>query len=307
MCLTAISSARSQTYPQKPVSIIIPVAAGVGADVIARILGERLSHRWNQQVLIINRPGGSGAIGAQAAAIASPDGYTLYMAVSSGFVVIPETKSKWPVDLSVDFVTIGLISDQPMIIAVTPSLGINTLGEFIEYAKTRPNEVLYGASRLSVPHLTGELLNVRANIKLRHIPTTGAAKVLQDILSGNLHAVTDSVPGIKGAIQNGTIKALAFTGDKRLDSFPDLPLASETLPNFHVKGWFALMAPANTPETVITQVRSDLRTALEDPSLRRRYNDIGTFPRPSSIEQTMAFIKTEQELWRPIVRQIGDQ
>ncbi len=258
-------------------------------------------------MVIVNRPGGSGSIAAQAAASANPDGYTLYMAVSSGFVVIPETSSKWPVDLATDFVTIGLISDQPMIIAVTPSLGVNTLSEFIDLARRRPGEILYGASRLSVPHLTGELLNARAGIKLRYIPTLGAAKVMQDIMNGNLQAVTDSVPGIRGALRNGTVKALAFTGEKRLQSFPDLPLASETLPDFHVRGWFALMAPANTPELIVSQIRDDLRWTLEDPGLRKRYEEIGTFPHPASIEETHAFIKAEQDMWRPIVRQIGAQ
>jgi tripartite-type tricarboxylate transporter receptor subunit TctC len=229
------------------------------------------------------------------------------MAVSSGFAVIPETKSKWPVDLATDFTTIGLISEQPMIIAATPSLGVNTLAEFIDYVKQRPGDVLYGASRLSVPHLTGELLNERAGIKMRYIPTVGAAKVMQDILNGNLHAVTDSVPGIRGAIQNGTVKALAFTGDKRLASYPDLPLASETLPDFHVKGWFVLMGPANMPEAVVSQIRRDLREILQDPELRRRYEASGTFPRPATIEQTLAYIKAEQDLWRPIVRQVGTE
>lgn len=304
-CLCSASSLFAQGYPNRAVSIVAPVAPGTGADVIARILADRLTQRWKQQVVVVNRPGGGGAIGAQAAAMATPDGYTLYMAVSSGFVVQPESKTKWPVNLATDFTTIGLISDQPMIFAATPSLGASTLAEFIEIAKRRPNEILYGAQRLSVPHLTGELLNLRAGLKMGYIPTTGAAKVMQDILSGNLHAVVDSVPGIAGALRAGTVKALAFTGEKRLDSYPELPLAAETLPGFHVKGWFVLMAPAHTPEAIVAQVAEDLRATLSDPSLRQRFEDIGTFPRPSSLEQTMAFIKAEQDLWRPIVRQIG--
>jgi tripartite-type tricarboxylate transporter receptor subunit TctC len=256
-------------------------------------------------VLIVNKPGGGGAIGAQAAAMAQPDGYTLYMAVSSGFIVQPESKTKWPVSLDKDFVTIGLISDQPMIFAAAPSLGASTLAEFIEIVKRRPGEILYGAQRLSVPHLAGELLNLRAGIKMGYIPTAGAAKVLQDIMNGNLQVDVDSIPGIAGALRSGTVKALAFTGEKRLDSYPDLPLASETLPGFHVKGWFVLMAPAQTPEAIVSQVAEDLRETLNDPGLRQRFEDIGTFPRPSSLEQTMAFIKAEQDLWRPVVRQIG--
>ena len=193
VCAGSLVSA--QNYPHKPVSIVVPVAAGVGADVIARILADSLSQRWKQQVLIVNRPGASGAVAAQAAALAPADGYTLFMAVSSAFAVLPETKTKWPVSLATDFATIGLISDQPMIVAVTPSLGVNTLAEFIDLAKRRPGEILYGAPRLSVPHLTGAYLSARADIDLRYIPTQGAAKVLQDIMNGNLHVVVDSVPG----------------------------------------------------------------------------------------------------------------
>jgi tripartite-type tricarboxylate transporter receptor subunit TctC len=299
------AAASAQDYPQRPISLIVPVAPGTGADVIARVLTERLSERWGQQVVVVNRPGASGAIAAQAAAHATPDGYTLYMAVSSAFVVIPETKNKWPVDLATDFTMIGWISDQPMIIAAAPSLGVNTLPEFIDLVKRRPEEVLFGAARLSVPHLTGALLNERAGIKMRYIPTTGAAKVMQDILNGNLHAVTDSVPGIRGAIQNGTVKALAFTGEKRLASYPDLPLASETLPNFYVRGWFVLMAPAKTPERIVERIRADLRATLENPALRARYEQMGTFPRTASVAEIWALVKAEQELWRPIVREIG--
>jgi tripartite-type tricarboxylate transporter receptor subunit TctC len=292
-------------YPDKPVSIIVPVGPGSGPDVIARILADRLTQQWKQQVLIVNRPGGSGIIGAQAAATALPDGYTLYMPLSSAFAVLPESKTKWPVDLATDFATIGLIGDQPMAFAVTPKLGVKTLSEFIDLAKRKPNEILYGASRLSVPHMTGEYLNHRAGIKLGYVPTTGAAKVVQDIMTGNLHVVVDSIPGLAGALQTGEVKALALASDKRLDSYPDVPLVNDTLPNFIAKGWFVLMAPAKTPEPIVRQLGGDLRTALNDPELRKRFEVVGTFPRPSSIEQTNAFIKAEQDQWRPIVRQIG--
>jgi tripartite-type tricarboxylate transporter receptor subunit TctC len=305
LAVSVAAPAPARDYPQRPVSLIIPVAAGTGADVIARVLAEQLGEKWGQQVVIVNRPGGAGAIGAQAAASATPDGYTLYMAVSSAFVVIPETKTKWPVDLATDFVPIGWISDQPMITAVAPSLGVNTLAEFIALAKRKPDDMLFGAARLSVPHLTGALLNERAGIKMRYIPTVGAAKVMQDILNGNLNVVTDSVPGIRGSIQNGTVKALAFTGEKRLTSFPDLPLASETLPNFNVRGWFVLMAPAKTPEDIVKQAREDLRETLEKPALRARYEQMGTFARPTStVQEVQSLIEAEKNLWRPIVRQI---
>lgn len=292
-------------HPEKPVTIIVPVGPGSGPDVIARILADRLTSQWKQQVLIVNRPGGSGIIGAQAAIQAAPDGYTLYMPLSSAFAILPESKVKLPVDLATDFATIGLIGDQPMIFAVTPKLGAKTLAEFIALAKQRPNEILYGASRQSVPHMTGEYLNVRAGIKLGYVPTTGAAKVVQDIMSGNLHMVVDSAPGMAGALQTGEVKALAVASDKRLDNYPDVPLVSDTLPDFQAKGWFVLMAPVKTPEAVVKKLGEDLRTALRNEDLRKRFEVVGTFPRPSTVEETNAFIRTEQAKWRPIVRQIA--
>ena len=305
VCLGVASPASVQSFPDKPVSIIVPFAPGVGADVIIRILADRLTERWKHQVLVVNRPGASGLIAAQAAAAAAPDGYTLYMPVSSNFVVRPKDRAKWPVELPGDFATIGLISEQPMIIAATPSLGVNTLAEFIAYARQRPNEILYGATRLSVPHLTGALLNQRAGIAMRYIPTTGAAKVMQDIMNGNLQVVTDSVPGIRNAMNGGLVKGLAFTGSKRVASFPDLPLASETIPGFRVRGWFALMAPKATPPAIVSQISDDLRSTLSEPALRQRYEQIGTFALPASVEETLNYIKAEQELWAPIVEQIG--
>jgi tripartite-type tricarboxylate transporter receptor subunit TctC len=303
--LCASAPARAQVYPERPVSIIVPVAPGAAPDVIARILADRLGQRWKQQVLVVNRPGGSGVIGSQAAASAAADGYTLYMPLSSAFTIVPESKTKWPVDLMVDFATIGLICDQPMTFAVTPKLAVDTLAEVIALAKRRPNEILYGASRLSVPHMTGEFLNMRAGIKLGFVPTTGAAKVVQDIMSGNLHVVIDSIPGVAGALQAGAVKALAVAGDKRLGNYPDVPLVSDTLPDFRATGWYVLMAPAKVPEPIVRKLGDDLRATLEEPELRSRFEVVGTFARPSSIAQTMAFIKAEQDQWRPIVRQIG--
>jgi tripartite-type tricarboxylate transporter receptor subunit TctC len=303
LACTALPAAAK--YPERPVTIVVSVAPGAGPDVIARVLADRLTHLWKQQVIVLNRPGGGGILAAQAAAAANPDGYTLYMPVSSAFTVAPEGKTKWPVDLATDFAMLGLIGDQPMAIAVVPSLGVKSMSEFIALAKQRPGEILYGATRLSIPHMTGELLQMRAGIKLGYVPTVGAAKVIQDIMSGNLAAVVDSIPGMAGALQSGAVKALAVASDRRLDSHPDVPLLSDTLANADAKGWFVLMAPAKVPEAVLMQLRADLQTVLHDAELKRKFEAIGTFPRPLSLAQTLDYIKAEQDLWRPVVRQIG--
>ena len=294
-------------YPERPVTIVVPVGPGAAPDVIARILADRLTQQWKQQVLIVNKPGGSGIIGAQAAIQAAPDGYTLYMPLSSAFVVLPETRTQLPVDLHTDFTTIGLIADQPMVFAATPKLGAKTLPELIALAKRKPGEILYGASRLSVPHMTGAYFETRAGIQLGYVPTTGAAKVVQDIMNGNLQVYVDSLPGVVGALQSGEIEALAVASDTRLKNYPDLPLVSETLPGFQAKGWFVLVAPANTPQDVVKTLGEALRTALRDDDLRKRFEVIGTFPTPFTVDETNAFIKREQDKWRPIVHQIGTE
>ncbi len=305
VCAWVVTPAFAQDYPQRPVSIVLSTAAGSSPDVIARVLADSLSRLWKHQVLVINRPGGSGLIAARAAASAPADGYSLFMALASAFVVLPESKTKLPVDLDVDFAAIGLVADQPMMFAVSSRLGVGTLPDLIALAKSRPNEILFGASRLSVPHMTGELLNRRAGIKLGYVPTQGGAKVAQDVMNGSLQVYVDSVPAVAGALQDGALKPLAVASERRLDNFPDVPLVSETLPGFQAKGWYALMAQASTPPPVLSKLRADLQVALNDPDLTRRLLDLGTFARPFSIGQTTAYIRAERELWRPIVRDIG--
>jgi tripartite-type tricarboxylate transporter receptor subunit TctC len=153
--------------------------------------------------------------------------------------------------------------------------------------------------------MTGELLNIRAGIKLGYVPTLGAAKVVQDIMNGNLHMIVDSMPGIAGALQSGAVKALAVGSDKRLDNYPDVPLVTDVLSGFAARGWYALMAPAKTPAHIVHQLGADLRAVLADSELKTKFEVVGTFPRPSTVEQTMAYIRAEQGLWQPIVRQIG--
>ena len=307
MLLASLGAPSALAYPDKPVTIIVAVAAGASPDIIARILGDKLTNVWKQQVVIVNRPGGGGIIAAQAAAAANPDGYTLYMPLSSTFVVLPESKQHGPklAELFHDLLPVGLIGEQPMAIAVSPSLGVATLTELIALAKRRPGELLYGASRGSVPHMTGELVQARADIKLGFVPTTGAAKVVQDVLGGNLSVVIDSLPSLTAALESGGIKGLAIATNKRLLTHPDLPTVSETLPGVTARGWFALMAPAKTPENVVQKIGADLRTVLNDPDLKRRFEVIGTFSLPATVEETRTYINTEQELWRPTVRAIG--
>ena len=174
--IVPIDTARASQYPRRPVSIISPAPAGAGPDTIARVVADDLTKLWRQQVLIVNRPGAGTLISLQAAAAARPDGYTLFMPLSSTFIILPETQARLPLDLERDIVTIGLIGEQPMVIAVNPKLGVDTLSDLIALAKRRPDSILYGANPGGLPHMTGELLQQRAGIKLTLVPIPTPSK-----------------------------------------------------------------------------------------------------------------------------------
>jgi tripartite-type tricarboxylate transporter receptor subunit TctC len=302
----ASSDALAETYPSRYVSVIIQTAPGSGPDVIARIIADRLAQRWGHQVVILNRNGAAGLVAAQAAAAAQPDGYTLYMPTSTALVILPVTQPKMPVNFERDFVPIGLISESPMIIAVSPTVGVNSLEELIALAKRNPGQILYAANnRGSFPHLAGEFFRSRAGIDLTFVPYPGAAAGLRDVIGGRVPMIVEGPSALSAAVQAGSIKALAVTSTTRLRELPDVPTVAETIPQFQIVAWFALMARAGTPDDIVHKVGQDLRSILEDPAVIEKFATLGVYPRPASPAQTAEFIRSEQQAWEPIVREAG--
>jgi tripartite-type tricarboxylate transporter receptor subunit TctC len=303
---TAAWAAGAASWPSQPVKIIIQAPAGNGPDVVARIIAERLSQLWGQQVLILNRPGGGGLIAAQAAATAAPDGSTLYMPASSTFLVLPARHAKLPFDLDRDFARIGMVTEAPLVIAAAPSLGINSVAELIARAKARPGDIMYSAlGRGTLPHLTSELFQRRAGIELRYISYAASNQALQDVMGGRLGLVFDGLGALAGAIESGTVKVLATTGPQRLPQRPDLPIVAETLPDFVALSWYPMLAPAGIPAHVIDKVSTDLRAVLAQPAVQERLRSIGSTPRPMSPAEVTAFIDSERKQWRSIVDEVA--
>jgi tripartite-type tricarboxylate transporter receptor subunit TctC len=304
--ITGISApALAQTYPDRPVKLITQGAAGSGPDVVARIVTDHLGRLWGQQLVIINQPGAGGTTAARTAASAAPDGYTLYLAATSTFLIMPLMFPNQPFDLDRDFVRIGIVGEQPMIFGAAPSLGVSTLPELVALSKKRPGEILYAANlRGTFPHLTVERLRKETGADLTHVPYPGAAAGLQDLMGGRISMVVESIGALYGALQSGSIKPLAVASKERLPNFPDIPAADETVPGFQALGWFALLAPAGTPDAIVRQVNKDLRTVLDSPELRKSFQDLGTWVRPMSPEETTQFIRKEQDVWRPIVQSV---
>jgi tripartite-type tricarboxylate transporter receptor subunit TctC len=295
-------------YPAKPVTVITPAAAGNSPDVAARIIADRLTQIWKQQVLILNRPGAGGLIAAQAASTAERDGYTLYMTQASTYTVLPIMQEKLPFDLDRDFVPIGLVGEQPIAVAVTPSLPVNSLPELIALARKTPGGMFFGATnRGGQSHLTGELLRIKADVPLTFVHASGAAASINDVSTGRIPIIFEGIAGLAGALQGKLIRPLAIASANRLPNMPELPAVAEFVPGFESKGWLALMAPAGTPDAVVRKINTDLRTALDHPEVKRKFETLGTYIRPLSPEETGAFIKSEQALWWPVVRAVNEK
>src|SRR5262245_30904832 len=299
--------ALAQAYPNKPVRIITHSAAGGSPDALLRIVGDRLSHIWGQQVITLNHPGAGGAVAARAAAQAAPDGYTLYMPASSAFVTLPGLQANLPLEVPRDFTPVGFVGLQPFLLAVTSSLPVKTLSEFIALAKQKPGELSYAATgRGTLSHLTGEALQQRAGIQMLMVPYIGGtSQALNDVISGRVPMVIDAYPPLAGAVTSNAIKSLGIGAKKRLADFPDMPTLGETLPGFNPGGWLALVAPVGMPDEIVRKLSDDLRAAVLDPTTRTKLETTGNYPDPMSPSELLAFIKAEQETWRPVLGEIA--
>jgi tripartite-type tricarboxylate transporter receptor subunit TctC len=298
--------AQAQSWPSRPVKVIMATAAGSAPDVIARIVTDRLAQLWGQQVLILNRPGAGGLIALQALAAAERDGHTLYLPSSSSLVVLPETNPKLPLDIRKDLVPIGLVGEQPFMIVAGNSLGVSTLSEFVALAKKKPGELTYAANfRGSLPNMTGESFRSRAGIDLTFVPYPGAPQGLQDVMGGRISAMVEGLAVFVGAMASNSVKPLAITSPKRLPNYPDLPAVAETIPGFDSRGWFAVLSFSGTPDDVVRKVNADLRKVLDTPEVRQRFETLATYVRQLTPEETGQFIRDEQAAWRPVARQFG--
>jgi len=257
VCAVVGFAAQAEDYPTRSVKLITQGAAASGPDVVARIVAEHLGRLWGQQITVLNHPGAGGSVAARQAASATADGYTLYMPATSAFIVMPQMFPNLPFDLDRDFVPIGFVAEQPMVIAVAPSLGVNVLQDLIMLAKKQPGEILYAANaRGTLPHLTAERFRSQSGIELTFVPYAGAAAGLQDLVGGRISMIVESLGPLLGAIQGGSLKAIAVASARRLPNLPDLPTVAETIPGFVATGWFPLLAPASASPSLPARMAS---------------------------------------------------
>ncbi len=308
LAMVAADAASAQTdYPNNPVRLISDSGPGSAVDTGLRIVADGMSRYWKQQVVIVNQPGAAGSISATVASQAAPDGHTLYAPALSLFLAVPGRAPNLPLMVPRDFAAVGYAFEQPLAIAVSPKLGINTLQELIDLARKKPGELSYAVTGVGrFTHLAGELLQLRTGIKLQMIPYSGnSTQAIADVYAGRIPIMLEGYTGLVPAFQSGTLVPLAVGAARRLPSVPDLPTIAETVPDLIATGWNVVLTPNGTPEPIIAKASEALRAALEMADVRELLAVRGSFARPMSPNEVIAFIRDQQILWKPAIERIA--
>jgi tripartite-type tricarboxylate transporter receptor subunit TctC len=309
--IAASTAAQAQDYPTKPVSFITPAAAGNSPDVVTRIVADKLSQMWKQQIVVINRPGAGGLIAAQAAAAGNieKDGYTLYMTQASTWTVLPiMQEGKMPVDLQKAFAPVGMVGEQPIGLGVNKDVPAKNAAELIAHANKTKDGLLFGATnRGGQAHLTGELFRERSKANISFVHAAGAAATMNDVIAGRIPIVFEGLAGMNPGLQGGGVRLLGIASQQRLPNLPNLPALNETVPGVVSSGWIVLMAPAGVPDAIIRKLNADLRKVVAMPDVIERFHQLGTYSRDYTPAQTGEFMRSEEKLWWPIVRQVNKE
>ena len=306
VALPALSRiASAQTYPTRPVRLIVGFAAGQAIDILARLIAQSLSERFGQQFIVENRPGGGGNIATEAVVRAPPDGYTL-LAVGSNNMINATLYEKLNFDFIRDIALVASIYRVPQVMEVNPSFPAKTLPELIAYAKANPGKINFAsAGNGSVAHVTAELFKMMAGVNMQHVPYRGAAPALTDLLGGQVHLMFDNMPSSIEHIRAGRLRPLAVTATARLEGLPDVPTVADFLPGFETSAWAGIGAPKNTPAEIIDQLNRETNAALADPKLKARVADLGGMVFPLSSAEYEKRVAEETEKWGKVVKFSG--
>jgi tripartite-type tricarboxylate transporter receptor subunit TctC len=303
--LSAALPARAQDYPTRAVKIIVPFPAGGTADIMPRVIGEWLSRKWGQPVVIENRPGAAGNIGTEAFSHSDPDGYTLLSAPPPPLVINQSLYPKLGFDAG-QFEPVIIISRVPNSLVVNPKVTAKTVPEFIAAAAANPGRVTDATQgNGTTSHLTSEMFQMMAKVKFQHIPYKGSAPALQDLVGGNVDAMFDNLGVSLALVKGGQLKLLAVATPKRMASLPDIPTIAETLPGFDSSAWFAVVAPAKTPRKIVDKINVDINEALHDPEILKRFVEFSAEPIGGTPEATSAFMRADVERWRKVIEAAG--
>lgn len=301
----AVGQAFAQAYPSKPVKLVVPYPPGGPTDIVARVIAQRLQTQTGQAFVVENLPGAGGNTGAAAVARAAPDGYTLLVATTA-HAINPSLFKNLSYQFGKDFAPITQLTAGPLVIVVNPALPVKTVGELINLAKAKPGELNFASSgNGQSTHLAGELFNATAGTKIRHVPYKGSAPALTDTMGGQTQLMFDTMLSAMPHVKGGKLRAIAVTSAQRSPAAPDLPTVAESLPGFDAIAWNGLLAPANTPREIVAKLSAELRTAMEQPEVRERFEAQGFAGAWAPPEAFAGFIHAEIDKWAKVVQVSG--
>ena len=300
-------NAFAQAYPTHSIRLVVPFPAGGTTDILARAAAQKLSESLGQSVVVDNRPGAAGNIGADIVAKSAPDGYTLLMGTVGTHAINPGLYAKMPYDHVKDFVPVVLVAGVPNVLAVNPAFPVNSVAELIALAKSKPGTINFASSGSGTSiHMSGELFKAMAGVDMTHVPYKGSSPALTDLMGGQVQIMFDNLPSALPLIKAGKLRAIAVTSLKRAAALPDVPTISESgLPGFEASSWFGVLAPAGTPAPVVAKINADVNKWLQSPEARDQLLAQGANAAGGTPEQFAAHIHAETEKWAKVVKASG--
>lgn len=296
----------ADTWPSKPITLVVPFASGGTTDIIGRAVGQRLGEALGQPVVVDNRPGAGGTIGGALVARANPDGYT-YLLATVAHTMAPGIYKTLPYDFQKDLEPIGMVALTPNVLLVNPSIPARTVPELIAYIKANPGKVNYGSAGIgSTEHLSGELFRASTGTDIAHVPYKGGAPMMTDLIAGQIQMAIETSPSANPHVKSGKVRALAVTSAKRSAAYPGVPTVAESgVPGYEVTTWYALMAPRATPEPIRQRMSAELARVLKLPDVQKRFEEQGVTAGDMTPPQLAGFIKTETVKWTKVAKDSG--
>jgi len=300
------TAAGAAGYPDHPVRMIVPFTPAGATDMLARLVGERLGAKLGQSVVIDNRAGAGGNVGAEIAARAAPDGYTLLMGPASIYAISATLYPRLGYDLAKDLTPVSLVANVPHVLLVNNDLPVKSVPELIQFAKKKPGELnIASQGSGTVSHLEAELLKHMAGIEMLHVPYRGSAPAILDLIGGRVHVMFDSIASALPHIRAGKLRAIAVASNTRSSLLPNMPTVAESLPGYSAHSWLGIFVPAGTPQSIVQRLQRDLVAAIDEPKTQARLVEAGFEPKSSTQEDFAKLVRDEMEKWRPVVKMSG--